>query len=168
MVIVGPDQLVSGKTWKNVEDPDGNIGWAAGDFLTAIVATAIPLSPTQVPATPTQAAPTATAIPPTPTLIPPTSFPPTNTPAPATVPVQSVNSSCVANVAASVKYPHLGGVTQTLYVVATNASSGAVAGASRTAYAQYSTIGRNLILPATASDGTTAVARSVGGHVESS
>jgi len=33
MVVVGPDQTVMGKTWKNVRDPDGNVGWVAGEYL---------------------------------------------------------------------------------------------------------------------------------------
>jgi hypothetical protein len=33
MVQVGPDELVGSKMWKNVRDPEDNVGWIIGDFL---------------------------------------------------------------------------------------------------------------------------------------
>lgn len=33
MVQVGPDRVAGGKMWKNVRDPEGNVGWIVGDFL---------------------------------------------------------------------------------------------------------------------------------------
>jgi hypothetical protein len=165
MVVVGTDRLVSGKTWRNVEDPDGNIGWAVGDFLMAIIATPLPSpSPTNPPPSPSAppAVPSSTLPPPTATPILPTStpVPATNTPVPAP---PTVNALCVASVSAAVKYPQLGSGTQTLYVVATNASGDAVPGATGNAFVQDSTTSRVLDLPATASDGSTATAWSVGG-----
>jgi hypothetical protein len=33
MVDLGDTQTVSGQTWRKVRDPDGNVGWTAGDYL---------------------------------------------------------------------------------------------------------------------------------------
>ncbi len=33
VVIVGPDRQANGKTWKNVRDPEGNVGWMAAEYL---------------------------------------------------------------------------------------------------------------------------------------
>jgi hypothetical protein len=33
MTGIGPDRQAEGRTWKNVRDPDGNVGWMAADFL---------------------------------------------------------------------------------------------------------------------------------------
>lgn len=33
MVVVGPDVTAEGRDWKNVRDPDGNVGFVAADFL---------------------------------------------------------------------------------------------------------------------------------------
>src|SRR5205814_217730 len=32
MIIVGTDRIVAGKTWKNVQDPDGNVGWIPTEY----------------------------------------------------------------------------------------------------------------------------------------
>ena len=51
MQTAGADQVAAGRTWRNVKDPAGNVGWIAADFL--IVA----------PASSGTAAPAATATP---------------------------------------------------------------------------------------------------------
>lgn len=33
MVVVGADQQGEGRTWKNVKDPDGNVGWVPAEYL---------------------------------------------------------------------------------------------------------------------------------------
>jgi hypothetical protein len=35
MVVVGGDQQAEGRTWKNVKDPDGNVGWVPSEYLVA-------------------------------------------------------------------------------------------------------------------------------------
>jgi hypothetical protein len=61
MTVVGPDQSVDGKTWRNVKDPDGTVGWVAGEFLVAATdtaaaaGTATPAGAPEI-ATPTKAA----------------------------------------------------------------------------------------------------------------
>lgn len=32
VIVVGPDKQVAGAVWKNVKDPDGNVGWVPGGF----------------------------------------------------------------------------------------------------------------------------------------
>lgn len=32
MTVVGPDEYVDGTQWKNVKDPDGNVGWVPGEY----------------------------------------------------------------------------------------------------------------------------------------
>jgi hypothetical protein len=33
MTVIGPDQQAEGMTWKNVRDPDGNVGWVPAQYL---------------------------------------------------------------------------------------------------------------------------------------
>jgi hypothetical protein len=33
MLVVGADRMVNGRLWKNVRDPDGNIGWIPNQYL---------------------------------------------------------------------------------------------------------------------------------------
>jgi hypothetical protein len=33
MVVVGDDRSTGGRTWKNVRDPDGNVGWIPDQYL---------------------------------------------------------------------------------------------------------------------------------------
>jgi hypothetical protein len=55
MTVVGPDQQADGKVWKNVKDPDGNVGWVPVEYLvggpTTTKGTASP-TPSPTPATP--------------------------------------------------------------------------------------------------------------------
>ena len=50
MVVVGPDQNIGGKTWKNVKDPGGTVGWVASEYLLNAADT----TPVGSPATPTK------------------------------------------------------------------------------------------------------------------
>lgn len=34
MVVVGPDRQISGTDWKNIRDPDGDVGWVPAQYLT--------------------------------------------------------------------------------------------------------------------------------------
>jgi len=42
MVVVGPDQDVQGRKWRNVRDPSGNVGWVPAEFLAVPPATPTP------------------------------------------------------------------------------------------------------------------------------
>ncbi len=54
MIAIGGDQIVDGKTWRNVKDPDGNDGWALADYLVPRKLTPAATSlPTSTPATET-------------------------------------------------------------------------------------------------------------------
>jgi len=75
----------------------------------------------------------------------------------------AAQAGCVATVQASVKYPQLGGGTQTLYVTADDASGAPVAGAQGSAYVQYRTTSRSLALTDTDAGGNTAASWNVGG-----
>ncbi len=44
MIVIGPDQEAEGKTWKNVKDPDGNVGWIPVEYLAVPTATPAPTS----------------------------------------------------------------------------------------------------------------------------
>lgn len=33
MIVAGTDRTVAGRTWKNVQDPDGNVGWIPTEYL---------------------------------------------------------------------------------------------------------------------------------------
>lgn len=44
MLVIGYDQEAEGKTWKNVKDPDGNIGWIPAEYLAVPTATPAPTS----------------------------------------------------------------------------------------------------------------------------
>jgi hypothetical protein len=111
-----------------------------------------------------------------PTLTPPAPAPlPTARPAPSpTRPVvptptplptspSGAGSGCVSAVQASVKFPQLGGGTQTLYVTTVNAAGQPVAGATGSAHVRYSTTSRDLALSPTDARGSAQVSWSVGG-----
>jgi len=53
MQIVGPDIQAEGRTWKNVRDPDGNVGWVPAEYLGSPApapAPVVPAPPSQPPA----------------------------------------------------------------------------------------------------------------------
>ena len=75
----------------------------------------------------------------------------------------AASTGCVATVDASVKYPQLGGGTQTVFVTADDANGNPVGGATGDAYVQYSTTSRDIPLTATDGSGATATSWSVGG-----
>ncbi|MHB1134883.1 MAG: hypothetical protein ACYC4L_21135 [Chloroflexota bacterium] len=45
MQTVGADTVASGRTWRNVKDPVGNVGWIAADFLIVPPSTPSPVTP---------------------------------------------------------------------------------------------------------------------------
>lgn len=51
LVPVGSDQQVSGKNWRNVKDPDGNVGWVPAEYV-SVAALGSGVSPVQIAATP--------------------------------------------------------------------------------------------------------------------
>jgi len=46
MIVVGPDRLVAGQAWKNVQAPDSTVGWISGQFLVSVATGAVTPSPT--------------------------------------------------------------------------------------------------------------------------
>jgi hypothetical protein len=100
---------------------------------------------------------------PTPTRTPTPARAPTpfRAPTPTRTPIAA--SGCVTSIVATVKYPHLGGGTQTLSVHAADAHGGAVSGAVGHATVHYSTRDRDLDIPATNAHGDAHVSWSVGG-----
>ena len=137
--------------------------------------TALPLSPTrdveQAPPTTTPPSVTPPSAPPTISLpLAPTArpaAPPTRPAAPSPTPLPTApsgtSSACVATVRVSVKFPQLGGGTQTVYITAANAAGQAVGGASGSAHVRYATTSRDLALPQTDAAGTASVTWAVGG-----
>ena len=57
--IIGVDQQTDERTWRNVRDSDGTVGWIAADFL--IASAAIPAPATQAPSQPVASEPTGAA-----------------------------------------------------------------------------------------------------------
>ena len=122
---------------------------------------------------PPTAIPSATPLPPTVTPVPPTAvpsataLPPTVAPSPsAQKPSASIQASapdCVARVDVSVKFPQLGGGTQTAFITAVNAASAPVARANGEMVVNYSTTSRSFRLAPTDARGTTGGQWSVGG-----
>lgn len=44
LTLIGGDQIVEGKTWRNVRDPEGNDGWMVVDYLVPQESTPVPSS----------------------------------------------------------------------------------------------------------------------------
>ena len=78
MVGLGQDQIVAGREWRKVRDPDGNDGWVAADFLVPLSSAPSPVPRTDSTATatpttgppPTQVSLATPTLPPTPTRAP--------------------------------------------------------------------------------------------------
>lgn len=91
------------------------------------------------------------------------SAPAQSSPPPSVAAKPAPGPNCVALVEASVKFPQLGGGTQTVIAVAKNATGAPVAGAQGSAFVQYSTTSRTVSLPNTSASGATSASWSVGG-----
>lgn len=132
MQVAGPDRQVDGAIWKNIRDPDGNVGWAIGRYLVPRSAYTPAPQPTAAPPTPTVAAPAPTR----------TTAQPTATPAPTGQLALEVTLGS----------PTVSGGTQSLTVIARR-DGRPVQGARVTLVVQYPTTMRTYNAPDTGPDG---------------